>query len=391
MRILLFSSQIFNILNYALGFSNLDHEFITTPLVPSCKRKEFENKIALFRGSKLEKLRIFPIFLETSERCFRNYLNPISVTNDLLSIFKALTYIKPTAIICSYVLDALPLVMLKRIFNYSLYVVASGGDVNLHEGILYRLVRKLIYSHSDLIFAVSNELKHKIQRESGYEAIVIPPGVDPAFFRPLNLKASLREKWGFKEKAFVVLTVCELVKHKGLDIIMKSISISNHRLRDCIKLAIVGEGPEKPALEQLASKLNLKENTIFLGFRSREELLELYNLADLFVLASYSEGMPFVLLEAMACGCVCISTNVGDISRAIIDGYNGFLIMSGDPEALAKKIERVLSPQKENIFSFRNRARSTILNNFDFRHLIRNMIELISIKESRLHAKESLN
>ncbi len=349
-----------------------------TPLIPLRKRNEYEKKTANFCKMTNKKLRIYPIFLKTPDSRFRNLLNPSILFRDWCSIFTTLEYLDPDAIICFYVNDAYPLVLLKKILGYSLFVVATGGDINLHEGLLYSLVRNLIYQHSDSVFAFSNELRDKIERESGYEAIVIPTGVDSSFFIPLDSRGVLREKWGFKQKDLVILTVCNLVKHKGVDIIIKSISILKNLAKHEIKLTIVGEGPERKAIEELASMLDLKQNVVFLGFRNREELLELYNIADLFVLASYSEGLPFVLLEAMACKSVCVSTNVGDIGKVITDGANGFLVDCGDPITLAEKIEKILSLPEDNICSIRRGARNTIVENFDFRVSTRTMTEIIA-------------
>ena len=69
----------------------------------------------------------------------------------------------------------------------------------------------------------------------------------------------------------------------------------------------------------------------------------------------------------MACKSVCVSTNVGDIERAITDGSNGFLVDCGDPIALAKKIEKILSLPEDKICLVRNKARNTIVENFSAR------------------------
>lgn len=349
-----------------------------TPLIPLKKRNGYEKKTANFSKMINKKLKIFPIFLRTPDSRFRNLLNPSILLRDYCSIFKTLRYLDPDAIVCFYVNNAFPLVVLKKVLGYSLFVVATGGDINLHEGLSYSLVRNLIYRHSNSVFAFSNELKEKIKRESGHDAIVASTGVDSSFFVPLKSKGKLREKWGFKQKDLLILTVCNLVKQKGVDVIVKSISILKNFVKHEIKLAIVGEGPERKTIEKLASMLDVRQNVVFLGFRNREELRELYNVADLFVLASYSEGLPFVLLEAMACKSVCVSTKVGDVARVVTEGSNGFLVDCGDPRALAGKMEEILSLPEDNICSVRNNARNTIMENFDFRVSTRNMTEIVT-------------
>jgi len=145
----------------------------------------------------------------------------------------------------------------------------------------------------------------------------------------------------------------------------------------------VGEGPEERDLRGLASSLGLDENVTFLGYRSRSELLDLYNLADLFVLASYSEGLPFVLLEAMACGDVCVATPVGDIGKVIRDGDNGFLIKVGDPTDLAEKLWGIFSLPEEEASTIRAHARKTIEEEFDLRKVAEKMIQIVTARATK--------
>jgi glycosyltransferase involved in cell wall biosynthesis len=116
----------------------------------------------------------------------------------------------------------------------------------------------------------------------------------------------------------------------------------------------------------------------FLGFRSKEELLELYNIADLFVLASCSEGLPRVLIEAMACGCIPVVTNVGDVMSVVRDGSNEFIVSPGNHEGLGERINQVLSLSAETANVIKNEAGCTVENQFDSRKTTKKMIDSIS-------------
>lgn len=94
-------------------------------------------------------------------------------------------------------------------------------------------------------------------------------------------------------------------------VVIKGFRTINH---NDVDLLIVGDGEERKSLEKLSAFLGIKEKVKFIGFRNRKELLELYNIADLFVLASYSEGLPRALIEAMGCGCIPLVTNVGELA-----------------------------------------------------------------------------
>lgn len=360
-----------------------NHELVLAQLIPSAKKNDLEKKIKHFLKTENVKTKVIPIYLKSPNSRFRNLLNPKTLLTDFRTIFNTLKQLNPDIVICMYVLDAYPLAILKSIFGYSLFVLATGGDINLHEGLVYKFVRNFIYKRCDLVFAVSNELANKIMKESGFNATALSLSVDSSLFMPRIFEGNLREKWGLKQKDFAILTVCNLVKQKGVHIIVKSISALKNAIKDKVKLIVVGEGSERRTIDDLISRLGLKENIIFLGFRNSEELLELYNMADLFILASYSEGLPAVLLEAMACENVCIATNVGDVGRVITEGFNGFLVDCGNPVMLTKKIEEIFSLPEKKISSIRKQARKTVTMNYDFRKSTKIMMEMITSTVSR--------
>jgi glycosyltransferase involved in cell wall biosynthesis len=276
---------------------------------------------------------------------------------------------------CFYVTHAYPLVIFRRILKFSLCVFAMGSDVNIEKDLPHRLVKRFIYNNSDLIFAVSSEIKREIKEDSDCRVIIIPSSADPSFFRPLCSRIELRRKWGFIGKSRIILTVCRLDKNKGVDVLIRSL-----QMLDCddFCLLIAGDGTERESLEELAGILGFKERVKFLGFQNREELLELYNLADLFVLASYSEGLPRVLIEAMACGCIPVVTNVGDAAAVVRDGFNGFIVDPGDHERLGERIKQTLSLPEETMKVIQNRARRIVENGFDSRRAIKKMVDSIS-------------
>jgi len=376
-------SSILHLFKYGSYLSNMhDDEVFITPLISSERKNNYKDKLFDVLEWKNKKLNIFPIYLNMPNNNLYNLFNPTILFKDFFSILMLLKRVKPNKIICMYILDAYPFILLRSLFKYSISIFAIGGDVNLHEGFVYRLLRTFICRNSDLIFAVSHDLKNKLKRESGSNAIVIPTGIDPSVFQPINSATRFRINWGLEKEDFIILTVCNLIKSKGIDVIIKSLDF----LKDTenrAKLLIAGDGPEKSHLEELVKRLKLGEKVFFLGHRSRTELVQLYNLSNIFILASYSEGLPSSLLEAMACGCICISTNVGDVSKAIIPGLTGFLINPGDAVELADQILHTKQLSKEELHYFSNNARKTVLENYDLRILISKIINLISVKRSR--------
>jgi glycosyltransferase involved in cell wall biosynthesis len=365
------------VINYLLIFSKLDHEFGWVPVVPLKKRHLFERRMANISGLG-KNTRIRPIFLRTQNNSLRNLLNLRTLLRGFSDIFRTLRELRPDAVVVFYVLDALPIAILKNLLGCRLFVVATGGDVNLHQTWLYRLVRRIIYRNSDVVFAVAKDLERKIFLESKCRVVVLPTGVDPFFFRPLESRETLRAKWKFGSEDLIALTVSNLERHKGVDVAIRTISILRSRGADNLKLTVVGEGSQKNSLQQMIVKNNLETAVFLLGEKTQGELLELYNIADFFLLTSHTEGLPFALLEAMACEKLCISSPVGDIPNVIRTGYNGFVADSITSSDFAIKIENALAMNKEELATLTSNARQTILENFDLCVIARNLIDSIS-------------
>lgn len=322
-------------------------------------------------------MHIHPILLKATSSRFLTLLNPTVFLKDFGSILRALSREKPDTVICFYVLNAYPLLILKRLYGFSLAVVATGGDVNLEGGTVRSLIRQLVCRYCDFLFAMSEELKDKLKKETGRDAILTPTGVDTSLFKKDLAGSTLREKWGFRQDDAIVLTACNLVREKGVDVVIRSIGMLSERKHRHLKLAVAGEGAERDRLQRLASELSVAKQVYFFGFVGIPELLELYSIADVFTLASYSEGLPSVLLEAIACGCVCIATDVGDVSKLIHDGHNGFIVTSGDSYGLAEKIERTLSLPANQLNIMRDRARRTVVEKYDIMKLCKRMVDVI--------------
>jgi glycosyltransferase involved in cell wall biosynthesis len=106
------------------------------------------------------------------------------------------------------------------------------------------------------------------------------------------------------------------------------------------KFLIVGDGPLREELENLAAELLISDNTIFTGWR--DDVNTLYQVMDLVVFPSLTEGLPISLLEAMSHGKVVLATRVGGIPEVIHHGKNGVLIDENDPEYLAEGITYIL-------------------------------------------------
>ncbi len=135
-----------------------------------------------------------------------------------------------------------------------------------------------------------------------------------------------------------LLTVARLHAQKGLDVLLQAASLLRKRP---FRWVVAGEGRERDALLSEARRLHVDDVVRLPGFRA--DAIGLMKACDVFVLPSRWEGLPIVLLEAMAAGRPVIATRVGGNTDLVVDGETGLLVPPEDPAALAAAIERLLA------------------------------------------------
>ena len=159
---------------------------------------------------------------------------------------------------------------------------------------------------------------------------IVHCGVDPARYRAPAEPPQKR-----------LLFVGRLAAVKGVPVLFEALAALRERHPD-LRLTLVGDGPERGALEDAARNLWLQEHTAFLGYLSQEQVAEQLAHHDIFVLPSFGEGVPVVLMEAMAARLPVIATAVGGVGE-LVDPGCGLLVPPGDAAALAEAIDALLS------------------------------------------------
>ncbi len=170
---------------------------------------------------------------------------------------------------------------------------------------------------------------------------VIGNGIDSTKFYPIA-KVDARKKQGVPIQQTVILSVGILEPRKGHHLLIEALHILRARGEDVPALYIVGSGPFRKQLENLAKKFEVWESVHFVGEVPHRDLYEWYSLANLFCLASDREGWPNVLLEAMACGTPVVATNVFGVPEIVKTKDVGLLVNSRTSEALANTISEAL-------------------------------------------------
>jgi len=196
------------------------------------------------------------------------------------------------------------------------------------------------------------------------------PDIDPATYGLCRVAVDTR-RWILpaprqsSSKSLKILTVSRLVPGKGQDDLLKAIALL--RQRDCeVSLRIGGDGPELANLEKLVAELGINRCVTFLGSISEDHFFQEMIAADAFVLASHSEPMGVVYMEAMATQTPTIGTAAGGVGEIITSGEDGLLVPPFDPKAIADAVQSLIDhPELREKFGHAGRAK--VLREFDSR------------------------
>ncbi len=193
----------------------------------------------------------------------------------------------------------------------------------------------------DHVISVSGDLKRKIVSEFGVEesrVSVISNGIDTDRFHLMD-RDKARLKCALKPGKRYLLTVSRLSSEKGLDNLLQAMRQLQSPGAD---LVIIGDGPLKGQLLDLATRLNIKDRVHFLGELGHGDLCAWYNAVDAFCLPSLWEGCPNVVIEALACGTPVVATSVGGIPDLVSSSTCGILAPPGDERALSAALDQAL-------------------------------------------------
>jgi glycosyltransferase involved in cell wall biosynthesis len=239
---------------------------------------------------------------------------------------------------------------------------------------------------ADKVVVVSNATRDYVQslgvKSSCIEVLL--NGVDLDRFRPLfGVREVMRKRFGvFGDGKKVVLTVRRLVYKNGVDTFIDAARVIVKELgRRDIVFVVVGKGPDMLSIQGQIVSMGLEGNILLAGFVADKDLASFYNMADLFVLPSKSgEGLPLVVLEAMACGLPVVATDVGGVREVLVDGF-GKLVPADNSGALAGAIvEFINSVDNSNISSksgsINSELRAVVEERFSWDRNVARLVEI---------------
>ncbi len=238
--------------------------------------------------------------------------------------------------------DGVAAVRLGRAFGKPVTITARGTDLNLIADLPgpRRQIAQAA-ARADGLITVCRALKDKLVElgTAANRVVVLRNGVDLELFRPTDRTAARHAlAVAHTDQNPVLASVGHLIARKGHDLVIDALPAL-----PAATLLIAGEGPERANLERRATALGVSGRVRFLGRIDHDRLRQVYNAADLLVLASSREGWANVLLEAMACGTPVVASDIWGTPEVVADPAAGLLMAAREPAALADAVNRLLA------------------------------------------------
>jgi glycosyltransferase involved in cell wall biosynthesis len=226
-------------------------------------------------------------------------------------------------------------------FSFTMHGPTEFFDVAHHRlGEKARAARFVLcisdFARSQLMPLIPPEQWSKLQ--------ILHCGVDPEQFR--TARNTKHETRNTKQETINILCVARLSAVKGHAILLKvveELALRGHE----VHLNLIGDGPLRKSLEELAETMSISNRVTFHGSVGQDVIATHYAAADVFVLPSFAEGVPVVLMEAMAAKCPVVATRINGIPELIEDGVTGLLVPPGRPDLLANAVERIVAGPRQ--------------------------------------------
>jgi glycosyltransferase involved in cell wall biosynthesis len=256
-------------------------------------------------------------------------------------------------------------VLCKKILKIDFKIISTihGSDFWGYNNKLGNSLKKFTLNNIDTLTVVSNALKEKVI-EFGYknEVFVYPMGLDTTLFSPSKRDESLKER--LQILGPFLLFVGTIIEQKGIRHLIQALPTVLKKIRDA-KLVVIGDGNLKKGMGELTKKLKIEENVIFTGSIPHNELPPYFATADLFILPSFSEGLGLVIIEALSCKTLAITSNLEVIHDIICDNETGFFFEEINKDAISEKIITILR-NKGKFENIREKGRQYVIEKFDW-------------------------
>lgn len=342
------------VLYFSRDYSTHDHRFLTSLSETNFEvyylRLENRNDIS---GSFTDKVNILPVL--NKGKPF-NYTGLAKIVNKLQKIY---SQIKPDLVHAGPIQSC---AFLAALSGFSPLVSMSWGSdllVDSEKNNFMRWATKYTLGRSSLLLGDCQVVKEKA-KEFGFpeeKIILFPWGIDLNLFKP-GQETCLRDRLGWQDN-FVLLSLRSFEKIYGVEVVARAVA-RVVTMEPNIRLILLGKGSLENEIKDIFEQAGIIDKIFFGGSINQSDLPAIYQSADLYLSASYSDGSSVSLMEALASGLPVLVSDIPGNKEWIENGKNGWLFKSGDEEDLARMILEIYKTKSDDQ-SIRLAARETAL------------------------------
>ena len=309
----------------------------------------------------------------TTARFVRFLTSPMLLAATIIARRVVIVHLNTALNARAYWRDLVYLVVAKICGTRVLYQVHGGALPQEFFGrnrILVALLRATLQLPDAIVVLARVEFEAYRKFAPRQQILMLPNSVDCVPY------AKLVREWPDPGTPLRLLYIGRLAREKGLYEVLHGLKLARARGTQA-QLVIVGSGPEGARLRQLASGLGLAPDVSFTGPVFGRDKISLLGNADVLVLASHSEGLPYALLESMAAGVPVIATRVGAIPDVMDDGVHGLFVPPRDPNAISRAIA-TLGADRESLARMSAACRGRIASGYSIDRLAEEFCKLYS-------------
>lgn len=330
------------------------NEYYNVKLVTECDKNDFKN-VEIIKFKKYKKL-LVPL---------KNFMILFKNRRDTDMFYFGYSE--------SHWFHLISFVIAKKLFGIPYFFTIHGGAMLDWKP---KFVHKLLFKNADIVTGVSDRIVKEYQKRS-HKNIEFTPPLLP--FTIHSNKSEIRKKWNVNIDDKVLLYVGSLKPLKSVDTLINALSKVDFKmlLKNNIKILIAGDGESKKELERQTIDKGLDKIITFLGSVPKEEVSELYAIANYYTICSKYEGLPISLLEAYCNGLPTVISDAPGLIEISVDSKNSLVFKTGCADDYAEKLEnmfenlKVQETLKTNALAFYN-------NNFNYKILINQFKKIIN-------------
>ena len=257
----------------------------------------------------------------------------------------------------------------RAVFGIGFSITVHGPD-EFYDAEGQHLGRKA--AAADFLCCITSFARSQMMKQSSFlywrRMVVAPLGVDPDLFAPRPFRA--------QPEVFDILCVGRLTPAKGQHMLIDAVDRLAAEGRK-VRLRLVGSGPDEVSLKIHSARLDHPDCIVFEGAVNQDRVRSLYAEADIFALPSFAEGLPVVLMEAMAMEIPCVTTQIAGIPEMIRDGVDGLLVAASDLNALTAALARLMDDEKLRKKIGRN-GRKRVVEHYNLRKNVERLAAIFS-------------